>query len=102
MNDALKWQFIARNVAQAVSPPKTKKIEMQIWDNNQVKLFLKAAKSSIYYSIFLTAIYTGMRRAEVLGIRWQDVDLDNSTIYLRQTLQPIKKKGLVFKEPKSG
>ncbi|WP_462409354.1 tyrosine-type recombinase/integrase [Neobacillus sp. Marseille-QA0830] len=102
MNDAVKWQFIVRNVAKAVSPPKTKKAEMQIWDNEQVKTFLNSAKTSVYYSIYFTAIYTGMRRGEVLAIRWQDVDFENKVIYVRQSLQPIKRIGLTFKEPKSG
>ncbi|MEH7275086.1 tyrosine-type recombinase/integrase, partial [Neobacillus vireti] len=102
LKDAVKWQFLVRNVAQAVTPPKIKKIEMQIWDNIQVKTFLNAARSSVYYPIYLTAIYTGMRRGEILGVRWQDVDFDNNIIYVRQSLQEVKKVGLTFKEPKSG
>ncbi|WML26248.1 site-specific integrase [Neobacillus sp. OS1-33] len=102
LKDAVKWQFISRNVAEAVSPPKTKKVEMQTWDNERVKTFLDASQSSVYYSIYLTAIYTGMRRGEVLGLRWQDVDLENNVIYVRQSLQEVKKVGLTFKEPKSG
>ncbi|MDQ0972399.1 integrase [Neobacillus niacini] len=68
---------------------------MQTWDNEQVKTFLDVAKSSVYYSIYLTAFYTGMRRGEVLGLRWQDVEFEKS-------LQEVKKVGLTFKEPKSG
>ena len=102
LKDAVKWQFTIRNVAEAVTPPKTKKVEMKTWDNEQVKAFLKVAKASVYYSIYFTAIYTGMRRGEVLGVRWQDVDFENNVIYVRQTLQPVKKVGLTFKEPKSG
>ncbi|MFB3167484.1 site-specific integrase [Neobacillus sp. 179-C4.2 HS] len=102
LKDAVKWQFLGRNIAQAVTPPKVKKVEMKIWDNIQVKTFLKAAKTSAYYPIYLTAIYTGMRRGEVLGIRWQDIDFDNNIIYIRQSLQEVKKLGLTFKEPKSG
>jgi integrase len=102
LKDAVKWQFIARNVAEAVSPPKIKKVEMQTWTNAQVKTFLNEAKESSYYTIYLTTIYTGMRRGEVLGLRWQDIDFDNNIIYVRQSLQEVKKVGLTFKEPKSG
>lgn len=102
LKDAVKWQFIIRNVAEAVSPPKTKKLEMQIWDNEQVKTFLEVSKGSSYYSVYVTAINTGMRRGEVLGLRWQDVDFDNNILYVRQSLQEVKKVGLTFKEPKSG
>lgn len=98
----MKWQFIIRNVAEAVSPPKTKKIEMQTWNNEQVKIFLEVSKESRYYPIYLTAINTGMRRGEILGLRWQDIDFENNILYVRQSLQEVKKVGLTFKEPKSG
>jgi integrase len=102
LKDAVKWQLLMRNVAEAVTPPKTKKVEMQIWDNEKVKTFLEESKKSSYFPIYLTAIYTGMRRGEVLGLRWQDIDFQNNIIYVRQSLQEVKKVGLTFKEPKSG
>jgi integrase len=102
LKDAVKWQFLSRNVSDAVTPPKTKKTEMRIWDNEQVKKFLIAAKDSEYYPVYFTAIYTGMRRGEVLGLRWQDIDFENNLVYVRQSLQEVKKVGLTFKEPKSG
>jgi integrase len=98
----VKWQLIVRNVAEAVTPPKTRKVEMQTWDNEQVKTFLDVCKDTPYYPIYLTAINTGMRRGEILGLRWQDIDFHNNIIYVRQSLQEVKKEGLTFKEPKSG
>ncbi|WP_373408561.1 site-specific integrase [Bacillus sp. OV166] len=47
-------------------------------------------------------MFTGMRRGEVLGLGWQDVDFDNLVLYVRQSLQEVKKIGLTFKKPKSG
>jgi integrase len=78
------------------------KQEMQTWDNEQVKTFLEEVKDSPYYPVYLTTIYTGMRRGEVLELRWQDIDFENNMIYVRQSLQEVKKVGLTFKEPKSG
>ena len=92
LKDAVKWQLIVRNVAEAVTPPKTKKVEMQTWDQEQVKIFLQVAKDSYYYPIYLTAINTGMRRGEVLGLRWQDIDFDNN-YYLCKTIPPGSKRG---------
>ncbi|WP_410891107.1 hypothetical protein [Neobacillus sp. 204] len=43
-----------------------------------------------------------MRRGEVLELRWQDVDFQNNLIYVKQSFQEVKGKGLTFKEPKSG
>jgi integrase len=102
LKDAVRWQFIARNVSEAVTPPKTKKAELKVWNNEEVKSFLKAAKDSVYYGVYLTAVYTGMRRGEVLGLRWQDIDFENNIIFVRQALQEVKNLGLTFKEPKSG
>lgn len=102
LKEGVKWQFLARNVAEAVTPPKTKRAEMMTWNSDQVKAFLVAAKLSVYYPVYLTTIYTGMRKGEVLGLRWQDLDSENNVLYVRQTLQPIKGQGLTFKEPKTG
>jgi integrase len=78
------------------------KQEMQTWDDEQVKTFLEEVKDSPYYPVYLTTIYTGMHRGEVLELRWQDIDFENNMIYVRQSLQEVKKVGLTFKEPKSG
>ncbi|PLT32534.1 site-specific integrase [Bacillus sp. V5-8f] len=102
LKDAVKWEFLTRNVAESVEPPKTKKTEMHTWDSYEVKTFLYSSRTSTYYWVYLTAIYTGMRRGEILGLRWQDVDFENHIIYVRQTMQPIINQGLTFKEPKSG
>jgi integrase len=75
---------------------------MKIWNNEQVKHFLIAAKESVNYPVYVVAIYTGMRRGEILGQRWQDIDFKNNLIYVRQSLQVERGVGLTFKEPKSG
>lgn len=56
---------------------------------------------SYYYGPFYTALYTGLRRSELLGLRWQDVDLDLATLSVVQTLHHVPKKGYVFREPKT-
>lgn len=71
-----------RNIAEAFTPPKTKKVEILTWNNEQVKAFLEVAKDTPYYPVYLTAIYTGIRRGEVLSFRWQDIDFDNLVIYI--------------------
>jgi integrase len=102
VRDAVKWQFVIRNVAEAVNPPKPKKQEMKTLEGEQIAVLLNTAKSSQYYPVIFTAIYTGMRRGEVLGLRWEDVDLENKIVYVRQALQAVKGKGLIFKDPKTG
>ncbi|MDD3889951.1 MAG: hypothetical protein PHT79_11655 [Syntrophomonadaceae bacterium] len=62
--------------------------------------FITCIKSSPEYPIILTAVFTGMRQGEILGLRWRDVDLDSDIIRVRQQLQYIPPRGYYFKEPK--
>jgi integrase len=67
-----------------------------------VRLFLAEAKrSSRHYALYLTAILTGMRRGELLGLRWRDVDLATRTLWVRQALQRRARLPLSFIEPKT-
>jgi len=72
---AVKWQLLPRNVADAVEPPKARNSEMQTWDSDEIAVFLDAAKTTPYYVLFYTALYTGARRSELLGLSWRHVDL---------------------------
>jgi len=74
---------------------------MRALDAEDVNRLLEASKDSIYYPIFHLAVYTGMRRSELLGLRWRDVDLDMSTLSVIQTLHCLGKGKIVFQEPKS-
>jgi integrase len=68
------------------NPPRSPRRKVEVWDAEQVRLFLGEAKrSSRHYTLYLTALMTGMRQGELLGLRWQDVDLLASTATIRQT-----------------
>lgn len=74
---------------------------MRVWDEEQVRLFLAAARrSSAYYALYLTALTTGMRQGELMGLRWKDVDLALGVASIQQTLYRLGK-NVVAKEPKS-
>ncbi|PEU05840.1 tyrosine-type recombinase/integrase [Bacillus sp. AFS019443] len=83
-------RLIKENPTIGVSLPKVPCKEMQIWTLEQVNKFINDGRSvkypTRYYVGFLIAILAGMRGCEVLGLRWKDVDLENSIIYIRQTL----------------
>lgn len=100
LNQAVKWQMVARNVADAVEPPKRSHTQIQYLGRDEVNRFIGCIKESQYYPIIATAILTGMRRGEILGLRWQDVDLAAGVIHVRQQLQYIPGQGYFFKEPK--
>ncbi|WP_245864774.1 tyrosine-type recombinase/integrase [Terribacillus aidingensis] len=86
LNKAQKWDMILRNPAALVDPPKVTKKEVEVWDEDDIKTFLDFAKNSRYYSVFLIALTTGMRRGEILGLRWKDIDEQNETLSVVQTM----------------
>jgi integrase len=86
LNKAFKWEMISRNPAALVDAPKVSKKEIEVWDEEDIRKFLDAAKESRYYCAFLLALTTGMRQGEILGLRWKDIDVNNQTISIVQTL----------------
>lgn len=97
---AVRWQIIPRNPADAVEPPRPAKKEMQVLTAEQIVRVLEAARGTYLYIPILLATATGMRRGEILALRWQDVDLAAGTISVVRSLEQTKA-GLSFKEPKT-
>jgi len=74
---------------------------MQTWNENEVNRFLEAARDSRYYALFYTALFTGMRRGELLALRWQDIDFIYSQIYVSRSLHQLRNGSYIFTQPKS-
>jgi integrase len=74
---------------------------MQTWDEDEVARFLETAKDSPYYVLFYTALFTGMRRSELLALRWCDVDFIFSQVYINRSLNQLRDGSFVFTQPKS-
>jgi integrase len=98
---AVKWGLVVRNVADGIDIPRARHIEMQTWDEAELNKFLEAAKSTPYYALFYTALFTGMRRSELLALRWQDIDLIYSQIYVNLSMHQIKDGSFIFTAPKT-
>jgi integrase len=101
LQTAVEWGLLGRNVADAVRPPRAQRPEMHTWEEDDVTRFLKAAKDTPYYALFYTALFTGMRRSELLALRWQDVDLLLSQIYVSRSLHQLRDGSFVFRQPKT-
>jgi len=101
LKHAVKHGILIRNVAEAVDPPKPERKEMTILDSDGVRVVLQAAKDTPYYPCIFTAVYTGLRRSELLGLRWCDIDLDLATLSVVQTLHQLKNNTCVFGKPKT-
>jgi integrase len=101
LQTALKWGLVALNAADGVEIPKLKQIEMQTWNETELSQFLEAAKSSQYYELFYLALFTGMRRSELLALRWQDIDFILGQIYVNRGIHQLRNGSYVFTQPKS-
>ena len=101
LKQALRWDLVVRNVTELVDPPRPKQSAPKVWSTEQVKIFLEAVKNHQYSLIYLIAIYTGMRQAEILGIHKEDIDLENGVINVKHQVQPIRGKGLVVTQVKT-
>jgi integrase len=87
---AVRWGQLDRNPAKAVELKKARKKEMKVWNADQVRQFLEFARGHRFYIAYLLAITTGMRRGEILGLRWRDVDFEKSTCSVNQALVYVK------------
>ncbi len=101
LQDAVKWQILGRNPVAAIELPVGRGQEMRFLNREEVQRLLKAAKDSPWFALLVTAIYTGMRRGELLGLKWDDIDLRADSVSVRRTLQRLKGGALVFGEPKT-
>ncbi|WP_018759825.1 site-specific integrase [Paenibacillus terrigena] len=87
LNQAFRMELVRRNVASVVSKPKGERRELKVWDLETINRFLEATHDGSRYSIAMyLALMTGMRQGELLGLRWADIDFDNKTIHVQQSL----------------
>ncbi|GGA40569.1 site-specific integrase [Psychrobacillus lasiicapitis] len=96
LSQAVKWKKIAINPVEDAAPPSVKYEEMSIWSFDAIQTFLHNCKGERHYLTFLLAIYTGMRRGEILGLQWSDIDFDKKVIHVIRSLSYVPKSGNVF------
>jgi integrase len=102
--DAVEGGLLARNVAERAKPPSaksTKAPEQAWWTPAELRAFLDLTADEPLGPLFRVAAMTGMRRGEVCGLRWSDVDLDAGRIEVRQQLLVVRGApdgGLMFSE----
>lgn len=84
LNYAVSLDVLPRNVAKNTKPPKANKEEMLFWQPEEIRAFLKHVEGHRLEALFHLALSTGMRKAELLGLRWSDIQGDTLTV--RQTV----------------
>jgi integrase len=103
LNKSLKYAvhhgLIPRNSCESVTPPRVMKKEIKALSPQEAKRLLESAKGERFEALYVLAITAGLREGELLGLRWQDVNLDAETLSVRQQLTRTRS-GLSFTSPK--
>jgi len=97
---AVRQGYLGRNPCELVDPPSPRKRLMRTLTPGEVGFLFDTAQDSPYYPVIYTAVSTGLRQAELLGLRWRDVDLDLLSLSVSQVLYK-RGKVCIFKEPKT-
>lgn len=95
---ALRLGLVAQNWTELVEAPRPEKHEMQVWDESQVALFLAKVPDAAFYRL---AFATGMRRGEMIGLKWIDLDWRSGLLTVRRQVYEPQGGGWRFQEPKS-
>lgn len=89
--DATRWNLLQRNVSDQADPPTIRSTapEMKTWTADELAQFLDFVSDDRLYAAWVVAATAGLRRGEVLGLRWIDIDLDASRLSVQQTLVSV-------------
>ncbi|MFF8916886.1 tyrosine-type recombinase/integrase [Streptomyces sp. NPDC015032] len=101
LNRAVREELLTRNVAELVDMPKVTKKEVKPWNAREAITFLRSARAHRLYAACVLVLVLGLRRSEVLGLRWQDIDFDQRQFTPLKQVQRVKGVGLVLKDLKT-
>ena len=100
LSQAVSWSLVPRNAGEAVRAPRPAPKEMRPLSPDEARRLLEAAGGDRLEALYVLAIHTGMRQGELLGLKWENVDLAANAIRVRHTL--LRTKGrVVLGEPKT-
>jgi integrase len=83
---AVREGVVTRNVCAATEPPTSRPTPAEVWTAQEARAFIAASMHDTYAPLWQLALGTGLRRGEFLGVRWQDLDLDDRQLSVRQTV----------------
>lgn len=101
MRQAVRWQLVTVNPCDAIRPPRPERSRLHVPTPDQVRAVLAASTGTVHEIPLLLAATTGMRRGEVLGLRWSAVDIDASVVRVVATLQKPRGAEASFVAPKT-
>ncbi len=101
LSEAIREELVERNVAAVVRPPSVERAEVRPWSTEEASRFLTVSGDHRLHTLFAVGVALGLRKGELLALRWEDVDLDGGVLHVRQNVQRLPEVGLVFGPPKS-
>jgi len=90
LSRAVREELITRNVARHIELPEWRRNTFRPWTAEEAKRFIAASKADPLRGAFVLLIVYGLRRGEVLGLRWDDIDFDAGVIQVRQQIQRVR------------
>ena len=101
LEDALQMGLVNRNVSEMLKPPRRGNREMMTLSVLEMQRFLEVVRNDRFFALYVLALSTGMREGELLGLRWQDVDLARRTVQVRMNVAEIARKRFALAETKT-
>ena len=103
LGKAVEWEIIKENKAKLIKPPKVTAKEIAYFDEAQVQALIHALSGAPEQEAVMIKLFllTGMRRGELCGLEWKDIDFENRTLTIRRASQYIAGQGVFTKEPKT-
>ena len=99
LKQAVRWGLVPQNVTEAVTSPRPTKKEIHPLTPIEARTLLEAVKRERFEALYVLTITAGLRRGELLGLRWTDVDLERGYVQVRQQLIRTEG-GLIFTSPR--
>lgn len=101
LDNAVLWNLVSRNVCKVVKPPRLVKTEKPSLTMEEAHKLLKSIRGHRLEVLLTLALTTGMRRGEILALRWSDIDFKKKLVRVRRTVDYIPRHGYVENEPKT-
>jgi integrase len=92
LDTAVRWNLIPRNICDLVDPPHKEEYEAHPLNLEQLKKLLTVAQGHPTEALITLTLATGLRRGEILGLKWQDIDMEDGTLQIRRVLSRVPTK----------
>lgn len=101
LDNAVRWGYVSRNVCDFVTLPRIVTQEAVVLTASQAHVLLESVREHRLEAVLMLTVVTGMRRGEVLALRWSDIDFERQVLHVFHTVDYIPKYGYVEGEPKT-